>query len=333
MRWVAWGCGIVLLAGGGRPASAVDGFSYHVVGVALPPKPEQADDPDLVDFYLDVGRTGGALPGSQFWVYRMASTGHGREVAIPVARLETLQVEDHVSIARIAALMVPADHALVEYRTVMIGDPVEPILGTGLPPLGERDLPTETIEIPSHLLPPLKGKDRARRTFSIPNVVLFDFDKSTLRAAGKKILDQIAAYVRETHARSVRVEGHTCSIGTRAYNQGLSRRRSAAAKRYLSEVLGIPGDRIVAVGYGETRPVASNATEAGRERNRRSEITVDGRKPARAVPDGLSVAPEAFVPETTHAGAPTAGEAPGAPPASAPLDLGPPLPELARPRS
>ncbi len=335
MHRVTWSCACAMLLAGAAPAVAADGFAHHVTGVALPPKAEQAGDPLLADFYLDVGRAGGALPGAQYWVYRIASLAGGREVSIPVARLEVFHVEERVSIARVAALTLPENDAFVEYRTVMLGDPVERIVGTGLPPLGERDLPAETFDVSPALLPPLRPEDRAVRTFYVPNVVLFDFDKSTLRPEGKEILKQITAYVRETNGRTVRIEGHTCSIGSLAYNQGLSGRRSAATKQYFAEVLGLPAARIVDVGYGETRPVASNATEPGRERNRRSEITVDGRRPGRTVPDGLAVPPEALLPEAPppapRAGLPVVEQPPA--PTSAPVDLGPPLPELARPRS
>ena len=78
------------------------------------------------------------------------------------------------------------------------------------------------------------------------------------------------------------LEGHTDSRGTDAYNQKLSERRAAAVKAKLTEMYGIPAGRISTVGYGESRPIADNATDEGRERNRRvigemsySEIVVE----------------------------------------------------------
>jgi OOP family OmpA-OmpF porin len=73
------------------------------------------------------------------------------------------------------------------------------------------------------------------------------------------------------------VEGHTCSIGPEAYNQGLSERRAASVADFLVSE-GIRPDAIRQVGFGEDRPVADNATRAGREQNRRVEITTDVRK-------------------------------------------------------
>jgi len=65
------------------------------------------------------------------------------------------------------------------------------------------------------------------------------------------------------------LEGHTDAIGTDAYNDDLSLRRVEAVKAKLTEVYGIPGNRISTVGYGESRPVADNSTDEGRAQNRR----------------------------------------------------------------
>ena len=70
------------------------------------------------------------------------------------------------------------------------------------------------------------------------------------------------------------VEGHTCSIGHADYNQRLSENRALAVERFMIEKGGIREARIMAVGYGESRPIASNKTRAGRARNRRVEILI-----------------------------------------------------------
>ena len=67
----------------------------------------------------------------------------------------------------------------------------------------------------------------------------------------------------------VTLEGHTDNVGGMAYNQDLSQRRADAVKNYLVEKFGIDSNRIKTVGYGETKPIASNDTEAGRYQNRR----------------------------------------------------------------
>jgi OOP family OmpA-OmpF porin len=103
--------------------------------------------------------------------------------------------------------------------------------------------------------------------------VNFDFDKSTIRPEGKAILDGAAALLQKHDRVVVEVAGHTDSVGSDAYNQGLSERRANAVKDYLTSK-GITATRLTARGYGESRPVASNDTDAGRAENRRVELIV-----------------------------------------------------------
>ena len=67
--------------------------------------------------------------------------------------------------------------------------------------------------------------------------------------------------------------GHTDSVGSEAYNQQLSQRRAESVRNYLLD-LGVDPDQLTAVGYGESKPIRSNDTEEGRERNRRVEFNV-----------------------------------------------------------
>ena len=103
--------------------------------------------------------------------------------------------------------------------------------------------------------------------------VHFDFDKATLRPEAKVILNEAAALLEKHERVVVEVAGHTDSVGTDAYNQGLSERRANAVRDYLVEK-GIRASRLTARGYGESRPVASNDTDAGRQENRRVELVV-----------------------------------------------------------
>jgi outer membrane protein OmpA-like peptidoglycan-associated protein len=87
------------------------------------------------------------------------------------------------------------------------------------------------------------------------------------------VLDQVAQVMRERPTAVVRVEGHTDSFGSDSYNQSLSERRSHAVVRYLIQK-GIQSERLEAVGFGESRPIASNDTEQGRAKNRRTEFHI-----------------------------------------------------------
>jgi len=102
----------------------------------------------------------------------------------------------------------------------------------------------------------------------------FDFDKATIKPSGRDVLDKAVKTLRDNPDLHVVVEGHTDSIGSDAYNQKLSERRAAAVKTYLVRE-GISSSRITTRGYGKTRPVASNETEAGRAENRRADIVAD----------------------------------------------------------
>jgi OOP family OmpA-OmpF porin len=99
----------------------------------------------------------------------------------------------------------------------------------------------------------------------------FDFDRSVIRPDDTEILDKSAATLKEWGDVKVEVAGHTDSVGTDDYNMGLSLRRAKAVVNYLVGK-GVSADRLTAQGYGESRPVADNATRDGRFTNRRVEL-------------------------------------------------------------
>ncbi|MBO1110829.1 outer membrane protein OmpA [Bordetella petrii] len=103
----------------------------------------------------------------------------------------------------------------------------------------------------------------------------FDFDKSTLKPEGRQLLDQVAQQAQGIDLETIIAVGHTDSIGTEKYNQGLSERRAASVKAYLVSK-GVDPNRIYTEGKGELQPVASNKTREGRAQNRRVEIEVVG---------------------------------------------------------
>ena len=106
----------------------------------------------------------------------------------------------------------------------------------------------------------------------------FDFDTSELKADGKAKLDDLAQKVKAINLEVIIAVGHTDSVGTDAYNQKLSVRRSEAVKAYLI-TKGIEKNRIYTEGKGEKQPVADNKTSEGRSKNRRVEIEVVGTRP------------------------------------------------------
>jgi OOP family OmpA-OmpF porin len=106
--------------------------------------------------------------------------------------------------------------------------------------------------------------------------VNFAFDSAAIAPESEAILDKAVEALKNAPTVHVRVEGHTDSIGSEQYNLKLSQRRAEAVVNYLVGQ-GIEASRLEPVGYGESEPVASNATKEGRYRNRRVELEVISR--------------------------------------------------------
>ncbi len=104
--------------------------------------------------------------------------------------------------------------------------------------------------------------------------VKFDFDKAVVKPNSYGDVKNLADFMKQYPATHVEVAGHTDSVGPDAYNQKLSQRRADAVKQVLVKD-GVAPNRVTSVGYGESRPVADNATEAGRAINRRVEASVE----------------------------------------------------------
>lgn len=130
------------------------------------------------------------------------------------------------------------------------------------------------VELPIPPPPPPVEAPQVEEKKIIAKKIHFEFDKAVIRPISFRILDGIVDLLKENSSiRKVRVEGHCDSKGTDAYNMRLSQRRANAVRDYLI-AHGISGDRLVAVGYGESRPVDTNDTPEGRARNRRVEFTI-----------------------------------------------------------
>jgi OOP family OmpA-OmpF porin len=113
-------------------------------------------------------------------------------------------------------------------------------------------------------------------TIKLPGNIVFETGKSTLQAnsGNEEILDQLKTYLEENKKVTLmRVEGHTDNVGKPADNLKLSGERALTIKKYLVDK-GIDEKRIIAVGFGEAKPVADNATDEGRAQNRRTEFKI-----------------------------------------------------------
>jgi outer membrane protein OmpA-like peptidoglycan-associated protein len=103
--------------------------------------------------------------------------------------------------------------------------------------------------------------------------IFFDFDKAIIKDESATELNRLVKLLRENPAVKIEISSHTDNVGSDEYNQKLSDNRSHAVVEYLV-AKGIPQGRLVAKGYGETRPIDTNDTEPGRQNNRRTEFKI-----------------------------------------------------------
>ncbi|HEY1128292.1 MAG TPA: OmpA family protein [Roseateles sp.] len=126
---------------------------------------------------------------------------------------------------------------------------------------------------PPKPVPPPPAPVSEKVTFAAD--AFFDFDKSTLKPEATAKLDDLVSKTKGINLEVIIAVGHTDSIGSDAYNQKLSIRRSEAVKAYLVSK-GVEPNRVYTEGKGEKQPVADNKTAEGRAKNRRTEIEVVG---------------------------------------------------------
>ncbi|MCU7918439.1 MAG: OmpA family protein [Candidatus Thiodiazotropha sp. (ex Dulcina madagascariensis)] len=108
---------------------------------------------------------------------------------------------------------------------------------------------------------------------NLPGNITFEVDKSDVKPDFVEILGSVSLVLNEYKSTMIEVAGHTDSSGSESYNQLLSQQRAHSVSNILARK-GIDAVRIDTVGYGESRPTASNATPAGRRQNRRVELTL-----------------------------------------------------------
>ena len=121
----------------------------------------------------------------------------------------------------------------------------------------------------------LQTSDSARGLIVNMSDVLFDTAKYTLRPAAREKLAKISGIVLAHPGLSLKVEGHTDSVGSEEYNQLLSEQRASSVRDFLVQQ-GVPDHSVTSRGYGKTQPAATNDTAEGRSKNRRVELVVTG---------------------------------------------------------
>jgi outer membrane protein OmpA-like peptidoglycan-associated protein len=110
--------------------------------------------------------------------------------------------------------------------------------------------------------------------------LLFDYDSDRIKPAAAENLRNLAQSLNQYPNTDLVIVGHTDNIGSDSYNEDLSRRRARAAANYLAS-LGVNSNRLRTYGRGENEPVAENASDAGRQQNRRVEVAIFANAAAR----------------------------------------------------
>lgn len=144
----------------------------------------------------------------------------------------------------------------------------------------------------------------------IPSEVTFDFDSAAVKPAFRPSLTKVGSVLQQYSDTTVQVVGHTDSVGSEVYNLGLSQRRAESVASFLNQQ-GVASQRLMTEGRGKLEPRASNATEAGRQQNRRVEMFIR--------PIARNETPAGYPPPSGGYGAPPAGgygPSPSAPPPS-----------------
>jgi MYXO-CTERM domain-containing protein len=150
---------------------------------------------------------------------------------------------------------------------------VEPVLAAAkepvmLPPVAPKQQPVARVIAPP---PPVLKPDPCKRYTGLLEGVTFHTDSATLTTHATGVLDIVALTLKRCEMVPVTVSAHTDSVGSNAYNQALSEKRAQSVVDYLSS-RGVGRDRLTPLAFGESAPIATNETAAGRKRNRRVEV-------------------------------------------------------------
>jgi OOP family OmpA-OmpF porin len=145
--------------------------------------------------------------------------------------------------------------------TVFSGKSALSVVGDLPPPLPKAEAPKPRVELRDNKI-------------EIHEKIQFDFDKATIKEISFSLLNEVADVIKKNpHIKKIAIEGHASAEGGADYNLQLSDRRAKAVMKYLVEH-GISQDMLTAKGFGVTRPVADNDSDAGREKNRRVEFNI-----------------------------------------------------------
>jgi len=175
---------------------------------------------------------------------------------------------------------VPPQTTTVQSATPTVTklEPPQAIATTTLEVTSPTKTTTVTVQQALSDLQAQKTNEGIRIT--LPEDILFDFDKYNIRPSAKSALQKLSVVLKNYQNAPVQINGHTDSKGDDAYNQTLSENRAKSVKDYLTQNFGIDGSRLEPKGFGEIQPVAPNTNPngsdnpTGRQKNRRVEVII-----------------------------------------------------------
>ena len=173
-------------------------------------------------------------------------------------------------IGAVAGLLT-GDDAVERRQRALVGAGVGALAGGGIGAYQDRQEAALRRELAGSGVDVVRQGDNI--TLNMPGNITFAFDSSNLQSQFYPILNNVADTLNDYNQTVIEVAGHTDSVGDAGYNQNLSVERAQSVANYLSS-RGVMQQRMIVTGAGETRPIASNDTEAGRAQNRRVEITI-----------------------------------------------------------
>ena len=167
--------------------------------------------------------------------------------------------------------LITGDSSMERKKRALVGAGIGALAGAGIGNYMDRQEARLRAELDRTGVSVTRVGDNI--TLNMPGNVTFATNSADLNAGFYEVLNSVGLVVDEFEQTVVEVAGHTDSTGSDAYNQQLSVRRASSVASYLG-TRGVFRDRLIEVGMGESRPIANNDTDAGREANRRVEITL-----------------------------------------------------------
>jgi outer membrane protein OmpA-like peptidoglycan-associated protein len=167
--------------------------------------------------------------------------------------------------------LITGDDAVERKKRALIGAGLGALAGAGVGTYMDRQEAKLRAELERTGVSVTRDGDNI--TLNMPGNITFATNSADLNAGFFDVLNSVGLVVNEFDQTVIEVAGHTDSTGSDEYNQQLSQRRASAVATYLG-TRSVRTDRIIPVGSGEARPVASNDTDVGRQANRRVELTL-----------------------------------------------------------